>query len=236
MTAGTRDILAFDLDGTLVDFKTSELACLARILKELGAVGPGHEAALRRAIHDGWRDIGPDGGRAWSRWRSFVGPVLLAAGVAPTDAALAMVGEGYRSGCLEGLRLFPEVADVLRSVAGARLILMTNGPAWMQRAKLDRVGIREIFSDVFISEEVGAAKPQPAFFEAVKLAGYDRERVVVFGDDPVLDVAGAQSSGMAGVWVNRSGRVLARDCAIPDAEGADLMAALSAARERGLFA
>lgn len=234
MRGGPRRVLAFDLDGTLVDFESSELACLARALGDLGAGGGGREATLRRAIHDGWRALG-DGTEEWSVWRSFVGPALLGAGVRPTDAALALIGERYRAECLTELRLFPEVPEALSLVDSARLILMTNGPAWMQRAKLERVGLAEAFRDIFISQEVGAPKPEPAFFEAVRRAGYDWERVVAFGDDPVADVAGPRSVGMAGVWVNRTGKALPEGVPVPDAEGADLLQAIVAARDRGLI-
>lgn len=235
MKGRRRDVLAFDLDGTLVDFERSELACLARILMELGERGAGHEGALRRALHQGWRAMGGGETGDLAAWRSFVGPALRTAGITPTDAVLALVARRYEAGCLEEIALFPEVAAALATAGQARLVVMTNGPAWMQRERLERTGLSGVFQDVFISEEIGAPKPHPVFFAAVASAGYTLGQVALFGDDLAAEVAGGRDFGIADPWVNRHEVPLPTGLAAPDAEGRDLAEAMDQARTRGLI-
>ena len=69
---------------------------------------------------------------------------------------------------LQRLILEPHALEVCRALAdGRRLYLITNGTAAIQRPRLERTGLAPFFTDVFVSEELGVQKPQPAYFEQV---------------------------------------------------------------------
>lgn len=100
------------------------------------------------------------------------------------------------------LELFPEVRVALESLASRyRIVAVTNG-----NARLDRIGIDDLF-DAFVSaRSAGAAKPaRPIFDAAVEAGGAEPHETLHVGDHPEFDVDGARSAGLRTVWVNRNG-------------------------------
>ena len=100
------------------------------------------------------------------------------------------------------LELFPDVRAALESLASRfTLVALTNG-----NARLDRIGIDDLF-DAFVSARTaGAAKPaRPIFDAAVEAGGAGAHETLHVGDHPEIDVDGARSAGLRAVWVNRNG-------------------------------
>ena len=95
--------------------------------------------------------------------------------------------------------------ELLRSLreAGVTTGLLTNGPSWMQRRKVELLGLEEHLDAIGISEELGASKPDPAAFTgALELMGSAPDETVMVGDHLDWDVRGALTAGMRGaVWV-----------------------------------
>ena len=87
--------------------------------------------------------------------------------------------------------------------AGVTTGLLTNGPSWMQRRKVELLGLEEHLDAIGISEELGASKPDPAAFSAtLELMGSAPDDTVMVGDHLDWDVRGALTAGMRGaVWV-----------------------------------
>ncbi len=97
-----------------------------------------------------------------------------------------------------------------------RLVVATNAEeSGVQevRAALTRVGLDALVDDVVSSRDVGARKPDPAFFRAALRAASVGQppaprRAVMVGDSWSNDVAGARAAGLRAVWLNpsRAGR------------------------------
>ena len=67
---------------------------------------------------------------------------------------------------------------------------------------------KRFISEVFVSEEIGAAKPAREFFDAVVSAvGGDRESFLVIGDSLTSDMLGAKNAGLASCWFMPCGDV-----------------------------
>ena len=102
-------------------------------------------------------------------------------------------------------RFVEHAIELLRSLreADVRTGLLTNGPSWMQRRKVQLLGLEEQLDAIGISEELGASKPDPAAFTAtLELLGSAPEDTVMIGDHLDWDVRGALAAGMRGaVWV-----------------------------------
>jgi FMN hydrolase / 5-amino-6-(5-phospho-D-ribitylamino)uracil phosphatase len=104
--------------------------------------------------------------------------------------------------------------DVLPSLARLRdrvaLGTVSNGVA-----DLEEIGIAHYFQASFAAHHFGSAKPDPAIFlaacDALQVAPHEAAYV---GDDPLLDVEGAQKAGLHGIWINRMEAKAAR--ALPD--------------------
>ena len=108
---------------------------------------------------------------------------------------------------LEYLRLFPDADEVL-SALRPRFVLgiITNGPADVQRAKIERLRLQERVDHVLISGELGIAKPDPRIFRrALELVEAPPEAFLFVGDHPEADVRGAKEAGLWAAWVNRKG-------------------------------
>ena len=87
---------------------------------------------------------------------------------------------------------------------GGALAVVSNGRGPVQRAKLARLGLADAFGAVFVSGEVGCAKPSRRIFErALAWAGCSPADALMIGDDPELDLAPARTMGMATLWVDR---------------------------------
>ena len=97
---------------------------------------------------------------------------------------------------------FEEVLPALERLARRyTLAALTNG-----NADIDKVGLGGLFDFAINAVDAGAAKPEPAMFEAAcRRLGLAPSQIVHVGDDPQLDVSGAARAGFRTVWVNRSG-------------------------------
>ncbi|XEC93928.1 HAD family hydrolase [Paenibacillus tarimensis] len=89
-----------------------------------------------------------------------------------------------------------------------KLAMLTNGTAEDQYDKLHRMGLGLLFSkdNVFISDELGVAKPNPeAYLKAAERMGVRPDQTLFVGDSWTNDVAGPIRAGMTAVWLNRKG-------------------------------
>ena len=88
-----------------------------------------------------------------------------------------------------------------------RLCIATNGLAAMQAGRLRELA--PLFERVFVSEEMGVVKPDPAFFRHMTSAlNTTADRCLMIGDSLASDIAGANAVGMDCIWLNRRGAAL----------------------------
>jgi putative hydrolase of the HAD superfamily len=111
------------------------------------------------------------------------------------------------------LELFPEARPALESLASRyTLIAVTNG-----NARLDRIGIDDLFDGFVSARSAGAAKPARRIFDvAVSAGGAEAHETLHVGDNPEIDVGGARAAGLKTVWLNRNDRDWPRDLPQPD--------------------
>jgi putative hydrolase of the HAD superfamily len=95
----------------------------------------------------------------------------------------------------------PGLADLLGLAPGLKIGSISNG-----FADLEEIGLAHHFHYSIAAHQSGCAKPDAAIFlrACAALEVLPAEAVYV-GDDPALDVEGAQKAGMLGVWMNRPG-------------------------------
>ena len=95
--------------------------------------------------------------------------------------------------------------SLLNALKGkAKLGIITNGFTELQRARLERTGLKDHFDLLVVSEEVGMAKPHPAIFKhALSLFGNPApEEVLMVGDNPESDILGGLNAGLDTCWLN----------------------------------
>lgn len=209
------EFLLLDADETLFDFARCERDALLDALRDAGITPNEEMIATYSEINDGfWKmlergEIGKSELRV-ARFESFcrhygfqVDVPRLAIGY--TDA---LSTKGFLiSGALEVCR---ELA------AHCKLYIITNGIATVQRGRFEPSPLRELVQELFISEELGAEKPNSAYFEAVaaKIPNFDRKKALVVGDSLSSDMRGGVYAGIDTCWYNPKGKSAPADLPI----------------------
>lgn len=80
------------------------------------------------------------------------------------------------------------------------IYIATNGLRDIQRGRLQ--GLQAYLHGAYISEEIGAIKPLPAFFDAILQSGVRADECLMIGDSLLSDIAGAHAVGMDACWFN----------------------------------
>lgn len=100
--------------------------------------------------------------------------------------------------------LFPDAEYVLQQLKNRyQLHIITNGFEEIQFRKLKNAKLEHYFSTVITSEMAGCKKPDPEIFTfSLKLANSKPFESIMIGDDPEVDILGAENYGMDSVFVN----------------------------------
>lgn len=82
--------------------------------------------------------------------------------------------------------------------------VVSNGMADVQYRKLDTIGLRDVFSCIVLSEEIGIRKPDPRIFShAAYLLHIKPPQCLYVGNSYTHDIVGAKTAGMLACWLNR---------------------------------
>lgn len=199
--------LLIDADETLLDFPRSERCALCEALERAGVTPtPDLIEGYSRINLATWKrlergEITKEALRT-ERFFEFCRHFGIEADV-PRMAADYLESLATQSFLLDGAL---EVCQAL--AAHCELYIITNGIAAVQHGRLDRSPLRPCFKDVFISDEIGAEKPHPAFFEAVaaRIPCFTPHATLVIGDSLTSDMAGGIGAGLDTCWLNHSGK------------------------------
>lgn len=102
---------------------------------------------------------------------------------------------------------YPDAVPALEELRsrGLKLVCVSNWDSSLGEV-LKRCGLAAHLDGAVSSAEAGAAKPDPAIFEAaLSLAGCTREEAVHVGDTPEEDVDGAHAAGIRALLIDREG-------------------------------
>ncbi len=141
----------------------------------------------------------------------------------------------YRSDVLE---LSPGALDCIETLRarGCKLGIVTNGFAATHHEKIARLGITDHFDALFLADEMGMVKPDPAVFRhACEVLGSPPARTAMVGDRYDRDIIGAQQCGLYTVLIDVHAIPLPDGATPPDAVVAtiaDVLAALPLAAAR----
>ncbi len=199
-------IALFDADNTLLDFSRSEHEALTDCLN---ARGLPHDSAVTgryAAINDAQWKLLERGltTRDVLRVERFA---ILAREFGFNLDPVAMANDYVDA--LSGKAYMMEGAEALcRALHGhCRMYIITNGVARVQNERFNVTPLAPLFDGVFISEDLGCAKPDPVFFEHVAgaIPGFDPAEALVIGDSLTSDIRGGINAGIDTCWFNRTG-------------------------------
>ena len=218
-------LVLLDVGDTLIGPRESFGSVYASVFAGLGVLLP--PSVWERGLRSTWLDtnrsipVGADRYRFWpggetEYWLRFVEGTLRRTPGAPDDHDLALRAlDSLRDAFREpsAWHVFDDVVPTLeRLIAlGVRLAVVSN---WDSRLPglLERLRLARYFDAVLVSHLEGLEKPCPELFHRAlaRLGGRAADALHV-GDRPEIDGAGAAAAGIAGVLVDRRGR-LESDC------------------------
>ena len=195
--------LWFDADGTLFDYERAEGSALKNTFGSLDLRFEDDYLDIYQRINEGlWRALEKQEISSVDlRVRRFalLLEALQVSGSADQMSATYIEQLGLRAELMDGAY---EVLDALHSKC--KFAIITNGLQAVQYSRLACSTIKDFISELIISEEVGAAKPQAAFFdEAFTRTGHPaRSEVLIIGDGLTSDIRGGVDYGIDTCWYN----------------------------------
>ncbi len=85
---------------------------------------------------------------------------------------------------------------------GFKVGLITNGRSYVQRKKIEMLGMEGLFDEIIVGGEFGLQKPHAEiFYEMARRFGVESCEMMYVGDNPVNDVKGSADAGCVPVWV-----------------------------------
>ncbi len=209
----------FDLDGTLFDYVAAETAAVTATLADAGLpVDEGMMASYREinARHWGSLERGETTPAALrlDRWHD-----LFALHQPCGEVPVEVIAQRYLGHLSRGTQLIDGAVEIVVRVGRThRIGFVTNGLADVQRPRLAASGLDDLAEVVVISDEVGAAKPDPAFLDAAfaRMGSPSRGEVTLIGDSLSADIAAGVAYGLTTVWIDPHGVELTSDEPRPD--------------------
>jgi 2-haloacid dehalogenase len=200
------DKILLDVDGTLLDFNSSERQGMKIVLSHYGIEPKEKHLQLYHQINqEAWSNF--EQGRVTKerllteRFERFFG--LLGKQVDGQEAENLYRAQLDKSaflidGALELCAWLKERYD---------LYIVTNGTSSTQYKRLVASGIDAYVKDIFVSEDAGSQKPQKEYFDYCfsRIPDADPARMLLVGDSLYSDIKGARTAGCASCWYNPGG-------------------------------
>lgn len=197
------EFLFLDLDDTILDFQKAERLALAKTLESFGL--PPTDTVLARyheINREHWERLER---KELTRQQVLVGRFAALFAEMGLSAQAEQVARAYEENLSQGHYFLPGAEEALKSLSKKyKLYLASNGTARVQAGRLKSAGIIPYFQEIFVSEEMGYNKPDPAYFDAcfARIPGFRKERAMMVGDSLTSDILGGIQAGIATCWVN----------------------------------
>jgi phosphoglycolate phosphatase len=164
-----RRLIAFDLDGTLIDSRADLTDSVNLLITERGGE-PLSQDAVSRMVGEGARVL--------------VRRALTAAGLHDEPGSMARFLEIYDTRLLNHTRAYDGIADAVRAArAHARVAVLTNKPAEPTAKILQGLGLLDLFDDVICGDGPLPRKPDPASLVAlIDGSGIEPSQALMVGD------------------------------------------------------
>jgi putative hydrolase of the HAD superfamily len=115
------------------------------------------------------------------------------------------IGDAFHLTREKAVKTFPKAISTLKHFKnrGIRLGLITNGSSELQRTKINRFKLNNLFDQVLIEGELGYGKPDERIFRhALNIFNIQSQQAWMIGDDLERDIEGAQRLHIYTIWVN----------------------------------
>jgi putative hydrolase of the HAD superfamily len=187
----------FDLDNTLTDFMRMKEVSIDAAIEEMIDAGLGMTAEeAKRKLFEIYDREGIEDQRVFDKFLEQelgeIDPMIHTAGII-----------GYRRGREYTLVLYPHVKKTLLELAkrGLKLAVLSDAPRYQAWSRLCYLQLQHFFDHVITFEDTQVRKPAAAPFEkAIELLEMRPDEVIMVGDWPERDMAGAHGVGIRTVY------------------------------------
>jgi len=184
-----RQVLIFDLDGTLIDSR-QDLATGINLMRRHYGLGPLPVETVVSYVGEGIRNLVS---------RSLADALFAV----DLEEAVRVNKECYRQHIHDETTLYPGVREGLErlAAAGHALALLSNKPGAASREILRHFEIEALFASIIGGESGVPLKPNPeAVFAILRVVGGERADTWMIGDNHT-DIAAAHRAGIHSIFV-----------------------------------
>ena len=200
-----RNVL-FDLDDTLFDFHKAEKIALTKTLVHFGVDPTEETLALYSTINAAhWKRL--ELGEI-SREEVKVGRYRELFETIGVECDPVKATAYYESMLAIGHYFMPGAPELLEELYRKyRLYIVSNGTAKVQEGRIGSSGIAKYMDGIFISQILGANKPDKQFFDIcfAEIPDFSLSETVIIGDSLSSDIKGGINAGITTVWFNPKG-------------------------------
>ncbi len=200
-----RNVL-FDLDDTLFDFHKAEKIALTKTLVHFGIDPTEETLALYSTINAAhWKRL--ELGEI-SREEVKVGRYRELFKTIGVECDPVKATAYYESMLAIGHYFMPGAPELLEELYRKyRLYIVSNGTAKVQEGRIGSSGIAKYMDGIFISQILGANKPDKQFFDIcfAEIPDFSLSETVIIGDSLSSDIKGGINAGITTVWFNPKG-------------------------------
>ena len=195
--------ILLDADNTLFDFDACEKTAFYQTMEGLGITPTEAMYQGYQEINDAcWKQLekGQITREELQRLRFLRFAHRFSLSLDPIDANCRYIENLSKLGIL-----IPGAVDFVKALSEmAKVYIITNGIARVQHGRFKDCPLLPYIQRIFISEEIGAAKPDKAFFDRVAdmIPDFDTTKAIVIGDSLSGDIKGANNARLDCIWYN----------------------------------
>ncbi|WP_420644406.1 YjjG family noncanonical pyrimidine nucleotidase [Candidatus Leptofilum sp.] len=199
--------LLFDVDNTLLDFDQTEALALEANFTQHGLAFPPEAKKRYHQINKSYwqrlerKEITPETLRTGRFHDLFDELAIRYDAIVFANTYLANLGQ--QAPMVDG------AMELLTGLNGRfQLGIITNGLADVQHSRLEKSGLKQYFSPIIISQEIGSSKPNPDIFDAAfaQMNQPTKSDVLIIGDSLSSDMVGGINYGIDTCWFNPNGK------------------------------
>lgn len=198
------EVILFDADETLFDFKKSEREAFRKAMIDMGIeYDEDYHFKIYHEINTKiWREF-EEG--LITQEKLKVERFRRLADKLSIKLDEYEIAELYMDYLSEASFLYDESIELLEELKEKyKLIIITNGLTKVQDKRIRKSKIAKYFKDIIISEEVAISKPNAEIFHHAldKINYHDKKKVLMVGDSLTSDIQGGINAGIDTCWYN----------------------------------
>jgi putative hydrolase of the HAD superfamily len=202
-------MIFFDLDGTLLDHKRSELLGVKEFYEEYKDCFKLEKELFYKVwcqISDKYFNRYLKGEVTFDQQRiERIKELFSYSNIKLTDEDSMIKFKKYLSNYEDNWKPFDDVIPCLKYLSKKySLGVISNGDLKQQSLKLEKMKINQYFIDIITAGEVGISKPNIKLFNiACDRVNKQPQECYYIGDDLHTDIIPCKDVGMNGIWLNR---------------------------------